>query len=265
MSFIYSIEGNIGSGKSTFVNVLKNYYKDNENLVFLQEPVDIWQTIKDNSGETILSKFYKDQKKYAFSFQMMAYISRISILKECIRKNPNKIIISERCVLTDKNVFAKMLYDSGNIEEVDYQIYLKWFDEFIEDIPMTGLIYIRTKPEVSYERILKRAREGEQIQLSYLENCHNYHEEWILHSNIETKILDGNDEKNIERRINKENIIEDDYLKWKWEFNQFIKYQERFPIIPAYNIQSKKNNISNNENKNETNNKTLYDIAAYGC
>ncbi|GAH14460.1 unnamed protein product, partial [marine sediment metagenome] len=31
-----------------------------------------------------------------------------------------------------------MLYDEGKIEEVNYQIYLKWFNEFIEDIPITG-------------------------------------------------------------------------------------------------------------------------------
>ena len=70
---------------------------------------------------------------------MMAYISRISLLKKAIKSNPGKIIISERCVLTDKNVFAKMLYDSGKIEEVNYKIYLQWFDEFIEDIPVSGM------------------------------------------------------------------------------------------------------------------------------
>ena len=64
-----------------------------------------------------IEKFYKDQQKYAFSFQMMAYISRLALLRRVIRENPNAIIITERSVFTDKEVFAKMLYDEGKIEE----------------------------------------------------------------------------------------------------------------------------------------------------
>ena len=128
MPYIYSIEGNIGSGKSTLVRRLQ---KMNSNIVFMLEPVDEWGDIKDRKGENILTKFYRNQKKYSFSFQMMAYISRLSKLKKIIRKNPYSIIITERSMLTDKNVFAKMLYDDDKIEEVNYIIYLKWFDEFI--------------------------------------------------------------------------------------------------------------------------------------
>ena len=81
MNPIYSIEGNIGSGKSTFIDILK---KENKlkNVVYLEEPVKVWETIKDKSEETILEKFYKNQNKYSFSFQMMAYISRLSELKK---------------------------------------------------------------------------------------------------------------------------------------------------------------------------------------
>lgn len=219
MAGIYSIEGNIGSGKSTLVNILKSTYENNNNVVFLEEPVEIWQTIKDGNGETILSKFYGDQKKYAFSFQMMAYISRISILKTAIKENPGKIIICERCVHTDKNVFAKMLYDSGNIEEVNYQIYLKWFDEFISEIPVSGIIYVQANPEISNKRVLKRNREGEVIPLSYLQDCHKYHENWILKSNLDTLILDANDDKDFN---------EEDYSHWINEIKKFITNKDKY-------------------------------------
>ena len=49
----------------------------------------------------------KIQKNNAFPFQMMAYISRLSLLKNAIRENPDSIIICERCLQTDKYVFAK--------------------------------------------------------------------------------------------------------------------------------------------------------------
>ena len=72
---IYSIEGNIGSGKSTLVNMLKIEQENNKNIVFMDEPVCIWESIKDKEGTNIIEKFYGNTPKYAFSFQMMAYIS----------------------------------------------------------------------------------------------------------------------------------------------------------------------------------------------
>ena len=212
---IYSVEGNIGSGKSTLVSVLKKYYAS-EPIVFLDEPVDEWSKIKDTSGETILSKFYADQSKYAFSFQMMAYISRIAKLRETLRNHSNSIIITERSVLTDKNVFAKMLYDDNKIEEVNYKIYLQWFDEFTRDIPEIGIIYVKASPEICYERVISRAREGEEIPLSYLKNCHSYHTKWLEdQSTILT--LDANENKT-------ENITS--YTTWIKIINSYIKRQK---------------------------------------
>ena len=60
---IISIEGNIGSGKSTLLSNLRQHYENNSNVVFLKEPVDEWEKIKDENGETILKKFYADQEK----------------------------------------------------------------------------------------------------------------------------------------------------------------------------------------------------------
>jgi deoxyadenosine/deoxycytidine kinase len=194
MVYIFSIEGNIGSGKSTFVKMLnENIIRINgKNMIFIQEPVDIWNSIKDDSGITILEKFYANQKKYAFSFQMMAYISRLHILKDAIKKHPHSIIITERSIFTDREIFAKMLYDDNKIEQINYHIYLKWFDAFINDIPLTGIIYIKTTPEKSLERVNVRAREGENIPIEYLQKCHNYHENWINNINLPVKTLDGN-------------------------------------------------------------------------
>jgi deoxyadenosine/deoxycytidine kinase len=73
-----------------------------------------------------------------------------------------------------------MLYDCGKIEEVNYKIYLSWFDTFSKEFPVHKVIYVKTKPEICYERIHKRAREGEEnILLIYLQSCNEYHEEML--------------------------------------------------------------------------------------
>ena len=117
---IITIEGNIGSGKSTLVSKLEEIFKNNTDYYFLQEPVSIWNTIKDENGVTILEKFYNETEKYAFQFQMMAYISRLSILREAIKNKKAKYIITERSIYTDSNVFAKMLYDDKKITLMDF-------------------------------------------------------------------------------------------------------------------------------------------------
>ena len=190
-----SIEGNIGSGKSTLLKALEEKYKGEKQIIFLKEPVDDWATIKDDKGITMLEKFYADQEKYSFSFQMMAFISRLSILKKVMKENKNAIIISERSLFTDRYVFAKMLYDQKKIEDVNYQIYLKWFDEFANEFPVENVIYVNTDPSICYERIDKRSRNGEEnIPLQYLVYCHYYHEEFIKINmdNCQKLLLDGN-------------------------------------------------------------------------
>ena len=77
--------------------------------------------------------------------------------------------------------------------DTDYAIYLRWFDEFIEDVPIHGYVYLKTDAEVCSARVQKRAREGESIPLEYLENCGKYHNEWLDAINADKKIvIDGN-------------------------------------------------------------------------
>jgi deoxyadenosine/deoxycytidine kinase len=176
-----SIEGNIGSGKSTLLTNLKEFFKKNNRVVFLKEPVDEWEKIRDSQGNTMLQKFYRDQSTYAFSFQMMAYISRLAEFKNAIKENPlATIFITERSLDTDKYVFAQMLFDDNKIEDVNHQIYTRWFDVFAKEFPISNVIYVKTEPTVCYERIAKRSRTGEDcIPLDYLINCHDYHRDMI--------------------------------------------------------------------------------------
>jgi deoxyadenosine/deoxycytidine kinase len=156
---------------------------------------------------------------------MMAYVSRLKVLRDALKSisfNQNKktIIITERSLYTDKMVFAKMLYDSGKIEHVNYQIYLSWFDTFSEEFPVHKIVYVKTSPEKCHNRIHKRSREGEEhIPIDYLINCDKYHNEML---NKETHhcvckdqiVLDGD----VDIYENKKQLEE-----WICEINSFIK------------------------------------------
>lgn len=217
MPMIFSVEGNIGSGKSTLIKHLKKKLKTILDLpiVYLEEPVDIWETIKNKQGDNIIKCYYQDQKKYAFQFQMMAYITRITQLRKAVNTHKNSIIITERSILTDRNVFAKMLHDNDTLDEISHQIYLKWFDELSMDLKINSSIYIKTEPETSLKRVLKRNRPGETLTLDYLKICHNNHENWLQNEKY-CLLLNGEKEY-------KENIPEEWFMAIKAHLHNMVE------------------------------------------
>lgn len=224
---IISFDGNIGSGKSSIVKYFqtnfKNYCEKNYkklNICFLEEPVNIWESIVDiDSGKNIIEKFYENNEKFSFQFQMMAYISRLSLIKEALEKNYD-IIITERSIYTDKNIFAKMLFLDKKMSSIEWQIYNLWFDEFAYIVQNIKTVYIRTLPEICDNRIKKRNRQGENIPLDYLKNCHYYHDSWLNNlQNIEEGrilIINGNEETNTSLFI--DNDFYDDTMNKVFQF-----------------------------------------------
>jgi len=208
---LFSIEGNIGAGKSTILNHLKEYTKciEGKEVVFIPEPVCEWESIVNTSGQTMIEMFYTDPKKYAFAFQMMAYISRLHMIKTEMEKNPNAIFITERCLLSDYNIFAQMLFEKGHLSLEEFSIYKKWFDYF-NTITITGFIYIKCNPKTAFDRCVSRNRKGENIDFDYIQDCHDKHESWLQEINLDTPIL----------------ILDNDYInvdEAMFEIEDFIK------------------------------------------
>jgi deoxyadenosine/deoxycytidine kinase len=234
---LVSIEGNIGSGKTTIIEKLEKKL-GGKGIVFLREPLSIWESIKDASGENILQKFYADPVKYAFPFQVMAYATRVSIIRQAIRINHGcSVIVCERSLDADRHIFAKMLHDEGKIDDMCYQIYEMFNKELSDEIFLDGIVYIDADAQVCRDRIKKRCRDGEEgIPLEYLEKCKRYHDDWLNEHNNEideTPILriktnqdvtydatDATDQGNkwlvdIEAFVLHQIEARDQYLEWK--------------------------------------------------
>jgi deoxyadenosine/deoxycytidine kinase len=200
---ILSIEGNIGSGKSTMLKYLKSNLQlddDKYKIVFVDEPVSSWENIKDSNGKNMIEKFYENPKKYAFAFQIMAFTTRLIYLKKSIENalknesDKNIIIITERSLHTDCYVFAELLKKQENIEDVCFQIYMQLFDEFSLNYPVNTIIYIDTTPQICHDRIKNRSRLGEEIiSLDYLIQCHEEHINYIFikMNKVVNVVIDG--------------------------------------------------------------------------
>lgn len=200
---IISIDGNIGSGKSTLIQILQDELKNNNNIIFLQEPVSEWLQVTD--GKTnILNNFYTNKKRWSYTFQNFAFITRSHIMQNAIKYNmvgyfqKRKVIITERSTETDKNIFAKMLYDEGVMDELEYKLYNYWYDKlFDNNYKNNNIIYLRTTPLDAYNRINKRGRDEEkEIPIDYIQDVHKYHDDWLVNGTKNCNIcyLDGTDD-----------------------------------------------------------------------
>lgn len=175
------LEGNIGAGKSTFLRILQ----DNLDVDIVYEPTAKWQNV--GEGGNLLDLFYKDIKRWAYTFQSYAFITRIqSQLEHEAKRVCKKIQISERSVYCDRYCFAKNCFESGNMTALEWQIYKSWFSWLVGNYmeKPDGFIYLRVDPKICYKRLIKRSRSEEStIPLSYLELLHEKHEDWLVHKN----------------------------------------------------------------------------------
>jgi deoxyadenosine/deoxycytidine kinase len=202
---IISLDGNIGAGKSTLLAELRTKLHA---VHIVDEPVGQWTALKNAEGKNLLELFYEDKKRWAYTFQNCAILTRLKNIEEAVDnldstvKGP-QVIITERSVLTDKHVFAEMLHESGDIDPLEWDLYESWFNIFGKKHPVRGIIYISTSACTSKERIKIRNRHGEgNIGIEYLDALDKQHKTWIENTNIPVLTLSTEPgipvEKNIE-------------------------------------------------------------------
>ena len=198
---IICIEGNIGVGKTTLIEQLQMYMNDTD---FIFEPVELWKNIKDTNNENMLQKFYNDQERWAYSFQTLAYITYMKDIEDKLRTSKASNIVLDRSLDTNKYIFEKMLYNNKKISEIEHQMYNLWFNfynDYVRKEFNNIIVYLKCDPKIALERIKKRGRIEEQnIDLDYLNQIHQYHEEWLLNKD-NVIIIDCNNEINVQNII----------------------------------------------------------------
>lgn len=188
---IISIEGNIGVGKSSFVDILGSVIPDSETV---GEPVELWKSLKDKDDKNILQKFYGDMSRWSYTFQNLACISRMTKIEDVLKSSKSKYIFLDRSLGTDKNVFEKMLYDDGYITEIEHSMYNMWCDfysKYVQKDYLNIIIYMKASSHTVLNRIRKRGRiEESEISVEYLEKLNVYHDKWLTGTNKPPNIIE---------------------------------------------------------------------------
>jgi len=186
MSHLFFLEGNIGSGKTTLLNAIEHYinYKKIIDIEIVYEPVKKWQEMG------LLDSFYRDIKRWSYTFQNAAFITKIM---ELDKLDKDKIYIIERSPMTDKNCFAELCFENGFMSKMEFDLYNMWYDHFTKNIIPKGYIYLKSKPLICLERINIRKRDEEStISIDYLEKLNNKHKKWLFARHDTLEIDDFN-------------------------------------------------------------------------
>lgn len=73
-----------------------------------------------------------------------------------------------------------MLRDSGDLDDMEWALYSKWFDNFVVDLPIRGVVHVTTAVDTSASRIVTRGRQGEGgIPKEYLAALDRQHYKWL--------------------------------------------------------------------------------------
>lgn len=161
------ISGNIGVGKTTLSEKISKKFNWELQL----------EEVKDNP---YLDDFYKSMKDWSFHLQIFFLNSRFNQIQK-ISEN-NNVVIQDRSIYEDYEVFTKTLYDSGVLMEREFNNYKRLYNTILKYINEPDLlIYLRN---LNIDKIIsnidKRSRKFEKsIDKEYLKKLNIYYENWI--------------------------------------------------------------------------------------
>jgi deoxyadenosine/deoxycytidine kinase len=108
-----AVAGNIGSGKSSLTKLLSEHFGWKA----------YYESVDDNP---YLDDFYKDMKRWSFNLQIYFLSKRFKDHMEIV--NSPYSIIQDRSIYEDAEIFARNLYEMGNMDERDYKNYVELFN-----------------------------------------------------------------------------------------------------------------------------------------
>ncbi len=170
-----TIEGNIGSGKTTLAQLLSDHF--NARLI-LEEFAD----------NPFLPKFYENKEQYAFPLELFFMAERYKQLKDLLQTTDlfHSVTISDY-MFTKCLLFAKV-----NLPDEEFLLYQKLFNIINPQLVQPDLlVYLHAPIYKLKENIKKRNRSYEQsIDPEYLYALQEMYTQYIKQHNIKTLFID---------------------------------------------------------------------------
>ncbi|MEE8163371.1 MAG: deoxynucleoside kinase [Anaerolineae bacterium] len=160
------VAGNIGAGKTSLT----------ERLATRLGWQAAYESVADNP---YLADFYKDMPAWSFHLQIF-FLSHRAIQHRTLAAALTSAII-DRSIYEDGYVFARALYQLGNMTERDYHAYRRLFELVVNSLPAPDLLlYLKVSVPTLVHRIHSRGRDIEaSITADYLALLDSFYEDWL--------------------------------------------------------------------------------------
>lgn len=160
------IAGNIGAGKSTLTGMLAQTFN--------------WEPFYEANAENpYLADFYDDMTRWSFHSQVFFLGKRLEHHHQLLQ-HPSSVV-QDRTVYEDAEVFARNLYERGEMSARDYETYRSLYQSVSAFVPPPDLIvYLRANVDTLMHHIQLRGRDFERnIRPTYLHQLNALYERWI--------------------------------------------------------------------------------------
>jgi len=167
---LIAIEGNIGVGKSTLLPKLVEQLNTHSTKTWqlIIEDVDT-----DTEFQRLLKAFTVDPTK-RIEFQRYITNKRSQI---CQNLDPQSHYVIERSLFSDLVFCQANLAEACRPDGQDLDYYYDIQEKLKDYPPVSAVIYLKSDPVISYQRMLERARDAEvgtsQEYLQLISDCHD--------------------------------------------------------------------------------------------
>lgn len=203
-NYYIGIAGNIGVGKTTFTKMIcEKYNWDPHFEIVIDNPY--------------LEDFYKEMKKWSFHLQIFFLSKRFQVQKKI--SSLTQTIVQDRTIYEDARIFARSIYEIGNMSKRDWDNYNELFNEMTSYLKKPDLIvYLKASTDTLIDHIKSRGRDYEKnIDLEYLHLLNIHYDRWILNlektGEINTLTVNMNEDDIIDNKDFRETLFQNVYNK----------------------------------------------------
>lgn len=175
------VAGNIGSGKTTLTKKLS------ERLGWKPH----YESVQDNP---YLADFYENMSRWSFPLQVYFLTHRFNTHK--MIESSSGSSIQDRSIYEDANIFARALFEQGDLDSRDYENYCTLYQSMIQYLSApTLMIFLKRSVPKLCERIKLRGRDYEQaIPIDYLTKLNHYYDEWYENYDLGKSLIVDTDD-----------------------------------------------------------------------